>query len=1437
MDDINNIVDPHIHCDTTVVGYSRPLVSADNTTNDHTVVCLYGPQIIDVIMRKPEFSFLIKQYYLLYQSLIPNCKLTIKLLKQHIEITSDVERFIVNGESSRIRCQRIINLLLVQLDTTRNYKHFCCLLNMVTVMTYLPDKLMAGTMCSTRPVKYGAFEQFDTQAADNIIIRCVHDGAPDDRATISSHHQVIGRRCRPANTVPDMCYLRLFRSSHTIKPHVDPFSLVTASEWTILDDYFSLLCNCLPDDYQSTLIKLKSLPHLSNDDHRQLDSMISSSHEVQLVNEKIVTFLIVKLCYNGSSSDLVGLCDVMDNLIVSKQSASCVQQVRYALTQQCFLSSSSSTTNTDNSSPPRPSGGSVTSVTYTQHHISTSSSTTNTTPLLSSVTVTTSLTSNSITMNSRVGQDTCTPITDPRLLRSKYDDIVQSLPSNYEKTLQVVQDHLTDDQICDVLATPNYTIANKTILNCLMEKVKCEGDVLEFCNQLENISSLLPDHGSLFSIISELRTANPSQPPDGLEENLPQKIIVSKDFVKLKTHYHTILQLMPDNYERSVGKLQNYISDDQICMILSSSNSTTANKIILDCLIERMSCREELLDLCDQLETISTSHQLMKVISEIRSGIVQSFQYPFSTTSTGTIQPLLPGYLQDDPNENSLFYQFTFSKILLDPNSRVLDILKKNYVKLCECLPQDYMKTIDKMKQLQGVPYDDLQSLRKAMTPRIANEGILCVLIRQIKSDIDILKFCDCMNQLVDNTASGQSISTLRNEFLKAIGLPLMTTNESSLPGDGTSSLFGLHQPKVIIQIPQHSSVSTLSHAQARQGIKCPPPPPLPPNYIPRQQLLDEIVTKLCHSTNDPNSYVTSLTVTGAGGFGKTSIVIALCHHPVIKEQFTDGFVFIQLGPQATDPSMKLSQLYHLLTGQYLKQGDINHTEQEINQLTSLHCRNLLVVIDDLWHVEDAEPIVKAFCNCKIVLTTRMNDVDQYIPTKQVVSVGPLEPSEARSLLTYEVIDISQLSQEDVNLLDQLAKDVHLWPLLLSLVRGQLSHNVKCCHSSHQEAIHYAQAKLCNKGLTAFDKNNIERSRKYAVKVCIDMTLELLTETLSDKIKSLILWTGIGTSVQKAVLHHLWNIGEYEAKEVIDTMWAYGLIQFTMVYISPCNSTQHCVEVHAVISQFILENMNYIQVYKLSPFSVLDTWESVMEEISVLFKKSYGVQDLASLSPAEFLQYRLCEIECDLFPHYLKQINMITLLDSYSTIMPLEHTQNTLIAASPNMTAFVPSLTEQINTLISECHKIIKNVHKLSRTLNQKIQNYFAQRDYSNLVQCVENYMSGYPVGLVAKQAVFMVKKIMPYCDGELQNFITHQCEILQMKTPDYHYITLIIVPNIKLLIKELLQINSSLHSGSPSVEVTYRYYADAQYDDDLEMIKMNYLIKCQEVAPKFVAK
>ena len=83
--------------------------------------------------------------------------------------------------------------------------------------------------------------------------------------------------------------------------------------------------------------------------------------------------------------------------------------------------------------------------------------------------------------------------------------MVQSLPNNYEKTLQVVQDHLTDDQICDVLTCPKHTVANGAILNCLMEKVKFTGDIVELCDQLDKISLLLPEPGVLSSVAAELR--------------------------------------------------------------------------------------------------------------------------------------------------------------------------------------------------------------------------------------------------------------------------------------------------------------------------------------------------------------------------------------------------------------------------------------------------------------------------------------------------------------------------------------------------------------------------------------------------------------------------------------------------------------------------------------------------------------------------------------------------------------------------------------------------------------------------------------------------------------------------------------------------------------------------------------------------------------------
>ena len=603
--------------------------------------------------------------------------------------------------------------------------------------------------------------------------------------------------------------------------------------------------------------------------------------------------------------------------------------------------------------------------------------------------------------------------------------------------------------------------------------------------------------------------------------------------------------------------------------------------------------------------------------------------------------------------------------------------------------------------------------------------------------------------------------------------------------------------------------------------------------------LLHEIAIKLLQATNDPNKYGTTLTITGAGGFGKTSTAISLCHHRIVKEQFTDGFVFIELGPQATDPSIKLNQLYHLLTGEYLKQCDINHAEQEINQLTSHYYRNLLVIIDDVWHVEDAEPLVKAFSNCKTILTTRMNDVERYISSKQSVTIGPMMEDEAISLLTSGVIDSSQLSQEDVSLLNEISQDVHLWPLLLSLIRGQLSHNLKQYHLSYHKAIQNVQAKLHHKGLTAFDKNNIEtvkKGRKLAVKACIEITLELLTKSLSDKIKTLLLFIGIGTSLQTAVLNNLWNISKQEAENTVDVLWAYGLVQFTDITISPNNIKQHCVEVHAVISQYIIECMNSNETLTLSPFSSggLNTAHSVREGLRLTFQQSYGVHDPSSLTAMDCLKYKLSEIENVVLPSYLKTINMYTATDPHRVILLLQQIKDALMT-SPYTMNLLSLLSEDINSLITNCKGALKDVHKLCRKLNQSVQRNLYENNYDKLIQSVEEFIKNYPLGDVAQKAVTMVKKIIPYCDGELLHDMMRRCELLQIMTPDYHNITTSLLPHIKLVIKLYKQITSSLLNGSPDIELPYHYIMSGKYNEEIDLIKANHLIKLQEVAPNFV--
>ena len=99
----------------------------------------------------------------------------------------------------------------------------------------------------------------------------------------------------------------------------------------MIEDNFQSLCNVLPHNYQLTIDKLKTIPQLLKDGGEQLGKLISSSSsaDARRINLKILTHLIVKLCYNDSDTSLVRLCDVMDGSIDCSYTPTGMQQIRY----------------------------------------------------------------------------------------------------------------------------------------------------------------------------------------------------------------------------------------------------------------------------------------------------------------------------------------------------------------------------------------------------------------------------------------------------------------------------------------------------------------------------------------------------------------------------------------------------------------------------------------------------------------------------------------------------------------------------------------------------------------------------------------------------------------------------------------------------------------------------------------------------------------------------------------------------------------------------------------------------------------------------------------------------------------------------------------------------------------------------------------------------
>ena len=88
--------------------------------------------------------------------------------------------------------------------------------------------------------------------------------------------------------------------------------------------------------------------------------------------------------------------------------------------------------------------------------------------------------------------------------------------------------------------------------------------------------------------------------------------------MQLRSHLQTIVDLMPSDFKQTTDKLHDCFTDTQVGDVFNSESSEAANQLIIKYLTANLFGVKDVLKFCSQLEKISTSLELDKVISDIR---------------------------------------------------------------------------------------------------------------------------------------------------------------------------------------------------------------------------------------------------------------------------------------------------------------------------------------------------------------------------------------------------------------------------------------------------------------------------------------------------------------------------------------------------------------------------------------------------------------------------------------------------------------------------------------------------------------------------------------------------------------------------------------------------------------------------------------------------
>src|SRR5262249_18521192 len=136
----------------------------------------------------------------------------------------------------------------------------------------------------------------------------------------------------------------------------------------------------------------------------------------------------------------------------------------------------------------------------------------------------------------------------------------------------------------------------------------------------------------------------------------------------------------------------------------------------------------------------------------------------------------------------------------------------------------------------------------------------------------------------------------------------------------------------------------------------------------------------------------------GIPGVGKTSLAIAVAHDAEIRASFKDGILWAAIGPTPNIPGL-LSRWAGLLGLPEATFSKLDPDQKRRQLRSALATRAMLLVLDDVWRLEDAHALYVGGSQCACLLTTRFPLIASGMARKNALLIEELDIEHSLHLL------------------------------------------------------------------------------------------------------------------------------------------------------------------------------------------------------------------------------------------------------------------------------------------------------------------------------------------------------------------------------------------------------------------------------------------------------